>query len=112
VSRFRNERKPRSKFESKLFAAPNVHAGKLSPIHLAAMPHFYDLDDPLIVVHRVKNSVIALTDAIDVISKELFATLRSRVGRQAVDPMDNPAKVSFRNAAKFFLGAALDAQAI
>ena len=76
------------------------------------MPHFYDLDDPLIVVHRVKNSVIALTDAIDVVSKELFATLRSRVGRQAVDSIDYPAKVSFRNAAKFFLGAALDAQAI
>jgi hypothetical protein len=108
----RDEPKHLSKFESKLFAAPNAHAGKLSPIHLAAMPHFYDLDDPLIVVHRIKNPVIALTDAIDVISEELLATLRSRVGRQAVDSIDNPAKVSFRNAAKFFLGAALDAQAI
>ena len=82
------------------------------PIHFAAMTYFYDFDRSFIVVHRVKNAVIALADAVSVISKKPFAAGRSRIGRKTADLPHNSAEVSLRNARKFFLGAALDPQTI
>jgi hypothetical protein len=76
------------------------------------MTYFYDFDRSFIVVHRVKNAVIALADAVSVISKKPFAAGRSRIGRKTADLPHNSAEVSLRNARKFFLGAALDPQTI
>lgn len=59
------------------------------PVHFFAMSHFYDEDNPIIIIHGVNHSIVALANAVFLVGGKFLASLGARVGGQPASFVHN-----------------------
>src|ERR1043166_3757973 len=72
-----------------------------SAIDFSAVPNFNDLDQSLVIVYGIDDTIITLSDAIGVLSCQFLATGRPGASRKVFDSMSDSLKICFRNFPQF-----------
>jgi len=72
------------------------------------MADAHDGDRPVIVLNRIEDTIVALTHAIQVISREFLGTRRSWIGRESLNSSGEAALVALGKRPELANGRGLD----
>ena len=86
--------------------------GLLLAVDFSAVPDLEHDYFAAVVVHEVNNSIVALVDAVLVLSREFFTARWSRIGGQTFNSPDKPTTIFVGNRLQFLDGRGLDEEPI
>jgi len=75
----------------------------LLPIDLPPVADLDDLDDPSLIIDRIYDAIVPLTDAIPFLPGELFIAVRAGSFGQSSDPINDATQVLFRQSTQLTL---------
>ncbi len=78
-------------------------------IDFATMTYLVDFNDPMFVINRVQDAIIALSNPEStIVPEKLFAPSRTWVHSKPFNPLNDATQVIFWNLRKFLLCASFD----
>ena len=69
--------------------------GLASAIDFSAVPNFDDLDQSVVIVYGIDDAIVALLDAVGVLSSQFLAAGRPWGSRKFLDALDDSLKICF-----------------
>src|SRR5882762_7765303 len=83
-----------------------------SAIHLATMTYHDDHNRLIGISHGVEDAVVSLAHTVEIVTRELLASGRTRIARKLSDPGDEAPAVLLGQGFEFLCGRCLDEQPI